>query len=502
MADALLEDVDKCFDGKKQAFRLSGAQLVSKLVAGSAQLPDGALEKLSNTITTLELSETAMLSQLPSDVCRLAKLIELLVQDNQLKELPDSLGDLQNLRTLLANGNLLTCLPTSIGRLQHLQTLNISHNMLTDLPESFSTLQELSYLQASYNRFASFPAPLTSTTKLSTLILSHNALTCVPGAISRLAGLAALHLDNNQLEALPAALSECTKLKTVNLEANPYSDKKILKIAKEGKVKNILAHLKKFGAKDTASAASASRSAKAAVAEGYPFKLLPAEEDLIVVVQPDVKAVRPHIACALIKGVDFTPATYQAFITLQTTLHTTMCDKRTTAAIGTHDASRISAPLSFTAKAPTDISFVPLHRGPSSDDAGTTEPQPQEAAGQVVRADQLSSFFAADATMLKYLSVIQQGGKWAVLVDAKDEVLSLPPVINSEYSRMEPSTRDVLVEVTAPPDSDMETAKKVLMELLVRLAAVFAESEQQLQVSPVRIVSRDGHTRLLFPSRK
>jgi hypothetical protein len=131
--------------------------------------------------------------------------------------------------------------------------------------------------------------------------------------------------------------------------------------------------------------------------------------------------VRPHLALAVIQGVNFTPALYERFIGLQTELHEGLCKKRSAAAIGTHDLDKLQLPLSYVALPPADITFVPLVRdkdseaaaaadGAAADGESAAEREAAAAAaataaqfepGQPVSAAQLCDLFAADKTMLK-----------------------------------------------------------------------------------------------------
>jgi hypothetical protein len=122
--------------------------------------------------------------------------------------------------------------------------------------------------------------------------------------------------------------------------------------------------------------------------------------------------VRPHLVCAVLRGVKFTPALYEKFIALQTELHEGLCKKRSLAAIGTHDLDALQLPLSYAALPPADIRFVPLVRDKECAAAAGDEPADSQAAaaaapapvfepGQDISADQLGDFFAADKTMLK-----------------------------------------------------------------------------------------------------
>lgn len=79
-----------------------------------------------------------------------------------------------------------------------------------------------------------------------------------------------------------------------------------------------------------------------------------------VTVKAATGGVRPYLVCAVLRGVTFTQARYDSFIDLQDKLHGNIARKRTLVAIGTHDLDTLVAPFTYEARAPADISFVPL----------------------------------------------------------------------------------------------------------------------------------------------
>jgi hypothetical protein len=111
--------------------------------------------------------------------------------------------------------------------------------------------------------------------------------------------------------------------------------------------------------------------------------------------------------------VNFTalPSLYENFIALQTSIHESpLCNKRASAAIGTHDLDKLQLPLHYEALAPADINFVPLARdkdaaaaaGEAAEDAAAAAAAASRfQPGQAVTADQLPQYFAGDRSMLK-----------------------------------------------------------------------------------------------------
>jgi phenylalanyl-tRNA synthetase beta subunit len=314
-------------------------------------------------------------------------------------------------------------------------------------------------------------------------------------------------------------------VQVLQLSDNPFKDKKLPKVLKEGKLKPILVYIAKNGApasaEEAAAEAAAAAAAVAAVKLQAPqrsFEVAAVDKGhpLDVNIDPSVKAVRPHLVCAAIHGLSFTPGLFQRFISLQTDLHSSMCAKRSLAAIGTHNLAAVKFPLTYEALPPGDISFVPLVRegeaaaASSSSDAAAGS---GGAGGAAISAADLGRHFASDATMLRYLSYISstpssEAPLYAVLKDAAGSVLSVPPVINAHDCRVAADTQDVLLEVSS--SKSLELAQDVALAFLEQLGkAVAVEAtaagggeggSSMMQVTPVRLVTPGtGHVRLVFP---
>ena len=93
------------------------------------------------------------------------------------------------------------------------------------------------------------------------------------------------------------------------------------------------------------------------------------EEYPEIAVDNEVNDVRPFLVCCYVSGLDLGGDNLKKFLRLQTKLHKGVCGNRTVATIATHDRERITGPLLFTAKLPSELSIVPLmHQTPSTAD--------------------------------------------------------------------------------------------------------------------------------------
>lgn len=158
-------------------------------------------------------------------------------------------------------------------------------------------------------------------------------------------------------------------------------------------------------------------------------------------VNPSVANVRPYIVGAILRNITFTCDSYMSFIDLQDKLHQNICRKRSLVAIGTHDYDTIQGPFTYEAKAPQDIKFVPLNEA------------------QEYTAEGLMTLYANHAQLKQYLPIIKDQALYPVITDFNGVVLSLPPIINSDNSKITLNTKNVFIECTA---TDLTKAKIVL----------------------------------------
>ncbi len=93
-----------------------------------------------------------------------------------------------------------------------------------------------------------------------------------------------------------------------------------------------------------------------------------------------------------------------------------------------------------------------------------------EAERKQKKRNQLSGLY-------KYLALVENKlDKFANLRDSLGNIVSLPPLTNSETTKMATTTRDILIEVTS--SSSMEVCKRVMESLFVEMlnAGIFSKS--------------------------
>lgn len=168
-------------------------------------------------------------------------------------------------------------------------------------------------------------------------------------------------------------------------------------------------------------------------------------------VQPNTAQIRPHVVAAVLRNVSFDQDSYASFIDLQDKLHMNICRKRTLVAIGTHDLDTMAdGVVTYDARPPAEIKFKPLN-------------QEKE-----MTAVELMEFYSTHAQLKAYLPIIRDSPVYPVITDANGVVLSMPPIINGDHSKITLATKNVFIECTA---TDLTKAKVVLDTVICMFSA-------------------------------
>jgi len=147
---------------------------------------------------------------------------------------------------------------------------------------------------------------------------------------------------------------------------------------------------------------------------------------LKVIVDSSLKNIRPKTVCAVVRGLKIDDEFLLQMIQLQEKVCETFGRKRRDVAIGVYDFHRIKSPITFRAYGPEDMKFVPLgfDREMTLREILSKHPKGQE-----------------------YGHLLEGLGKYPVFIDGAGNVLSMPPVINSDYTgKVTSETKDLFIE--------------------------------------------------------
>lgn len=199
-----------------------------------------------------------------------------------------------------------------------------------------------------------------------------------------------------------------------------------------------------------------------------------------------VQSVRPVVVCAILRGLKFNADSYKSFIDLQEKLHHNICRRRTLASIGTHDLDSIEGPFSYEAIPPSDFKFIPLRQTVEVDGHGMMELL--EKVFSLTNGTNGSQ----DEHLKDFLHLIRDKPAYPVILDAKRRVLSVPPIINGEHSKITLDTRNVLIEVTGID----KTKVSIVLDMVCTMFSVYCEDK--FVVEQVEVAGASGKFLLLY----
>ena len=172
-------------------------------------------------------------------------------------------------------------------------------------------------------------------------------------------------------------------------------------------------------------------------------RIVPAKPRKLIVRSP-AEVVRPFCVAAILRDITFNKDRLKSFIELQDKLHGTLCRKRSLVSMGTHDLDKMTAgDVIYTAKPPGSIQFVPLKESKS------------------FSAEELMAHYSGESHLKQYLPILEGKSVYPVVEDSEG-VMSWPPIINSERTKITVDTRNVFIEITATDCNKAETVLDVL----------------------------------------
>jgi phenylalanyl-tRNA synthetase beta chain len=180
----------------------------------------------------------------------------------------------------------------------------------------------------------------------------------------------------------------------------------------------------------------------------------------------DKSSYRPHIACAVMTLPPVDETGLIAIMKLQENLHWGVGRDRKLASIGVYDLATISGDIMYRTMDPDKEPFVPLGMpGRKMSGRQILESHPKGVA---------------------YAELLAEHKRYPVLEDAKKQVLSMPPIINSEETKLKQGTTRIFIDVTGISPA---AVTKSLDTLVCSLAEIGGSIET------VTIVEADGKKR-------
>lgn len=165
-----------------------------------------------------------------------------------------------------------------------------------------------------------------------------------------------------------------------------------------------------------------------------------------VIVDKSVRNVRPFTACAIVKGMKLNDEKIKAIIQIQEKLHITYGRNRKKAAIGIYPLEHIRPPISYKALHPEEIRFKPLDMN-------------KDLTG--------SQVLAIHPTGQEYGYLLEKLEKYPVFIDSKMNIMSMPPIINSNtVGKITVTTKDLFIECSGFDFDYLHTCLNIIVTSL------------------------------------
>lgn len=150
------------------------------------------------------------------------------------------------------------------------------------------------------------------------------------------------------------------------------------------------------------------------------------EKNYRVFIDSSVEGIRPFTVCAVVKNLSFDDESIKNIIELQEKLHFTLGRNRKKLAIGIYPLEKIKMPIFYKALPPEKISFQPL---------------------DFQRLMNAKEILTEHPTGIAYSHLLKNCTKYPIFIDSANQILSMPPIINSELTgKITEKTKEVFIE--------------------------------------------------------
>jgi len=180
-----------------------------------------------------------------------------------------------------------------------------------------------------------------------------------------------------------------------------------------------------------------------------------------------VSKVRPYMLAAVVRNIELDEDAVTDLMEMQEDLHWGIGRDRRKTSIGVHNLDAVNPPFTYTAVKPDEAKFVPLDRTEEMSLRDILEKHEKGAA---------------------YKHLVDWAPKYPLLIDKEGKVLSMPPIINGELTRVTGKTTNLFLDVTGTDYVAVERSLNVLTTALAdmggALESVTVKYPERSVISP------------------
>jgi len=167
-----------------------------------------------------------------------------------------------------------------------------------------------------------------------------------------------------------------------------------------------------------------------------------------------VRKVRPYMLAAVVRNIKFDDEAVVDLMEMQEDLHWGIGRDRKKASIGVHNLDVVNSPFTYTAVEPDKARFVPLD---SFEEMTLKEILERHEKG------------------MAYSHLVLWAPRYPLLIDRDGKVLSMPPIINGELTRVTSKTTNLFLDVTGTDNVAVERSLNILATALSDMGGILEE---------------------------
>ncbi len=177
--------------------------------------------------------------------------------------------------------------------------------------------------------------------------------------------------------------------------------------------------------------------------------------NVTVTVDKRTKPIRYYAACAIAKNVNVTEQLLIQLIQLQEKMNATYGRKRRVVGTGIYDFEKVKPPILWTVADPNKAKFVPLGF------------EKELTLKQILQQHPKGKEFG---------HLLEDAKAYPVFIDAKQRIMSMPPIINSNYSgKVTEEVKDLFIEATGTNwEATLASLNITVLALTMRGAEIYS----------------------------
>ena len=168
--------------------------------------------------------------------------------------------------------------------------------------------------------------------------------------------------------------------------------------------------------------------------------------NVVLNIDTTVGEVRPFMLAAIVRKIRLNGETVRELMEMQEDLHWGVGRDRKRASIGVHNLDTVKPPFTYTTGDPDTVRFVPLDKKEKGS---------------------LREILERHEKGVAYRHLIDWASRYPLLIDKEGRILSMPPIINGELTRVNERTENLFLDVTG---TDLNAVTRSLNVLVTALA--------------------------------